>query len=87
MTWEIVVGLITLVGFIISVVTIAVKWSSIIASLQASIDTLNKTLETMQKDNKEIREHIRQDLDDHENRLTILETKEKFGTGSLHFGG
>ena len=88
MSWEIVVGIITLVGFIISVASIAVKLASIVAKLQASIDSLNQTLETMQNDNKEIRQTIREDLDDHESRITILETKQSFGgTGALHFGG
>lgn len=46
MTWEIVVGIIALVGFVISVMTPIVKLNSSITKLNCSIDALNANMRT-----------------------------------------
>lgn len=69
MTWEIVVGLIALVGFGISVTTPIVKLNTSITKLNCSIDALNKNMAVSEK---RIDEHGRQ-LDAFEHRITVLE--------------
>ena len=69
MTWEIVLGLIALVGFGISVTTPLIKLNTSITKLNCSIDSLNKNMETS---NKRLDEHGKQ-LDNFEHRITVLE--------------
>ncbi len=69
MTWEIVVGLIALVGFGISVTTPIVKLNTSITKLNCSIDALNQN---MARNEERISCHGRE-LDDHEHRITVLE--------------
>ena len=69
MTWEIVVGLIALVGFGISVTTPNIKLNTSITKQNCSIDALNKNMDTS---NKRLDAHSKE-LDDHEHRITVLE--------------
>lgn len=69
MTWEIVAGLIALVGFGLSVMTPIVKLNTSITKLNCSIDSLNKN---MARNEERITSHGRQ-IDDHEHRITVLE--------------
>ena len=75
MTWEIVLGLIALVGFIISVGAIIAKASQMFATLNASINMLTETLKEFKKDSKSDRKELHDMVDDHETRIVILETK------------
>lgn len=49
MTWEIVVGIIALVGFVLSVMTPIVKLNSSITKLNCAIDTLNASNKSTEK--------------------------------------
>lgn len=69
MTWEIVVGIITLVGFVVSIATLASKLSRTLASLEAALKTLCDTLEELKKNNKESHKDIYHKLDDHECKI------------------
>lgn len=70
MTWEICLGIVTLVTFGIAVVTPIVKLNNNITHLSATIRSLN---ENMHKSDERLTKHgIR--LDDHEHRITKLET-------------
>ena len=69
MTWEIVVGIIALVGFGISVTTPIVKLNTSITKLNCSIDNLNQNMATS---NKRLDAHSKE-LDRHEHRITVLE--------------
>lgn len=69
MTWEIVLGIIALVGFGISVSTPIIKLNTSITKLNCSIDALNKNMDTS---NKRLDAHGKQ-LDDFEHRITVLE--------------
>ncbi len=69
MTWEIVVGLIALVGFGISVSTPIIKLNTSITKLNCSIDALNKNMEVS---TKRLDAHGAQ-LDELEHRVTVLE--------------
>lgn len=78
MTWEIVLGIIALVGFIGSIVAVAVKWSNIITALKATLTALNETLANLQQDSRDIHNRMQIQIDDHEKRIVVLETKEDF---------
>ena len=69
MTWEIVVGLIALVGFGISVSTPIIKLNTSITKLNCSIDSLNENMATNEKRITKQGEQI----DTLEHRVTVLE--------------
>lgn len=75
MTWEIVLGLIALVGFLISVGAIVAKTSQMFATLNAAITMLTETLKEFKKDSKSDRKGLHDVVDNHETRIVILETK------------
>lgn len=75
MTWEIVLGLIALAGFIISVGAIIAKASQMFATLNATITMLSETLKDFKKDSKTDRKELHDRVDDHETRIGILEIK------------
>lgn len=70
MTWEIVVGLITIFGAVISITTPLLKLNTSITRLNCSINALN---DEMKKNDVRITSHGKQ-LDKLEHRVTILET-------------
>lgn len=71
MSWEIVLGIIALVGFGISVTTPIIKLNTSITKLNCSIDSLN---ENMARNEERITYHGRL-LDEFEHRITVLESK------------
>lgn len=75
MSWEIVTGLIVLVGFIISVGTIVYKLANILTKLETAVDNLRDTLTTFNNNNSSEHERIFDMIDKIDRRLTILETK------------
>ena len=52
MTWEIVLGIIALVGFVSTIATYASKQSSILSKLEATLTALNNTLEELKENNR-----------------------------------
>ena len=79
MTWEIVAGIIALVGLIISVVTPIAKLDASITGLKCSIDALNQNMARNEEritDNNATAANGKQ-IDDHEHRITVLEQKEE----------
>ena len=75
MTWEIVTGLIVLVGFIISIGTIVYKLSRILTKLESAVDGLRYALTKFSENNASEHTRIFEFIESHEKRLTILETK------------
>lgn len=73
MTWEIVVGIIALVGLIGTFVGAAWKVSNTLATLNATINSLQKTLDEFRNDNKASHGEIYNKLNDHDRRLASLE--------------
>lgn len=69
MTWEIVVGLIALVGFVISIMTPITKLNTAITKLTCSVDSLNNN---MAKNEQRISNHGKE-IDKLEHRVTRLE--------------
>lgn len=72
MSWEIVVGIITLFGFIISIGKLISNNTKALTELQCSIDSLKKSLKRDENNLKVVEEKV----DNHEIRITKLEVKE-----------
>lgn len=72
MTWEIVVGLITLCGCVISIGTIISNNTKALTEVRCSIDALNETVRTQGKDIHALSVTTA----NHETRITVLEKKE-----------
>ena len=67
----------TVLGFLVSmipVVTVIVKLNGTITKLNVTIGVLNKQMENSQKD----RENIHKQVNDHETRISILESERKW---------
>lgn len=73
MTWEIVLGIIALVGLIVTVTTPTIKLNSSITKLSCSVDALN---ENMKRNETRLNSHS-ESIKNHENRLIRLEEHEK----------
>ena len=80
MSWEIVVGIIALVGFIITVSNPVIKLNSSIVKLNSSIENLQDSLDKLEKGNKESHKRLwdynsvqDEKLDDHEHRISDIE--------------
>lgn len=71
MTWEIVVGISVLFGFIVAVVTPLVKLNTSITKLDCTMEEINKHLENSDKQTIENSRRI----ENHETRITVLEEK------------
>ena len=69
MTWEIVLGIIALIGFGISVTTPIIKLNTSITKLNCSIDALNKNMDIS---TQRLNAHGRK-IDGLEHRVTVLE--------------
>lgn len=82
MTWEIVVGLIALVGFVVSIATLFSKLSKTLGVLETTIQNLRETIKDFKKNSHETHaelykmsnEHDKI-LADHEVRIENLEKK------------
>ncbi len=77
MTWEIVLGIIALVGFGISVSTPIIRLNTSITKLNCSVESLNDNLESSKR---RLDAHGRQ-LDNFEHRITVLEGYHERGSG------
>lgn len=80
MTWEIVVGIITLFGFLVSVITPLTKLTRIMTELTISVEGLKEAIKQMGDKNTESHKRIwehntEQDelLENHEKRITKIE--------------
>ncbi len=80
MTWEIVLGIIALFGFIVSVVTPILKLTKVMTELNVSVAALKETINEMGVRNTESHRRIwehndEQDkkIDDHERRINKME--------------
>lgn len=80
MTWEIVIGIIALFGFLVSVVTPLTKLTKIMTELTISVEGLKEAIKQMGDKNTESHKRIwehntEQDelLENHEKRITKIE--------------
>lgn len=80
MTWEIILGIITFFGFIVSVVTPITKLTKIMTELSVSVENLKKSIDQISISNTEAHRRIwehnedqDQKIEDHEKRITRIE--------------
>jgi len=73
MSWEIVAGIITLVGFIISTGTIIAKLSGTLSKLQTTLASLNDLLSELKANNNEEHKTFLQNIADLDKRVRELE--------------
>lgn len=73
MTWDIVVGLIALIGVFGTIAGWSGKLSKTLANLETTLQALNKTLDELKRNNKESHKEIYGRLAEHETRITRLE--------------
>jgi cell division protein FtsL len=71
MTWEIVIGLIALVGFVVSIGKIVSNNTKALTEVKCSIDSLKEAF----SEEKTKVDVIGDEVNDHELRITILEHK------------
>ena len=82
MTWEIFLGIISLVSFLIALVTPLMKLSKSMTELSVNVKNLNDSMDNFVINNTESHRRIWQHneeqdakMDNHENRITKIETK------------
>lgn len=73
MTWEIVVGIIALIGVFGTVAGWASKLAKTLTSLETTLKILNKTLDELKQSNKESHNDIYHKLNEHDGRIARLE--------------
>lgn len=83
MTWEIVTGLIVLVGCAISVGTIVYKLANILTKLESAIESLRETISLIKSSNAEEHTRIFEELKTLAQRINEIEMQVRlFMTGS-----
>lgn len=75
MSWEIVTGIIALIGVFGTVATWSSKLSRTLTSLETTLNALRNTLEELKENNRESHKEIYHRLDDHEHWITRLKDK------------
>lgn len=73
MSWEIVTGIIALIGVFGTVATWSSKLSMTLANLEATLKSLQETLKELKENNHESHKDIYQKLANHETRISHLE--------------
>lgn len=73
MTWEIVVGLITLCGVAVSLGTVLAKLVRALTRLEVTISALETTLAELKSGNDAAHREIWDELEEHDERITKLE--------------
>ena len=73
MSWEIVLGIIALVGFVGSVAAWVSKLSHTLTSLEMTLKALKEVLYELKDNNKESHKEFYSRLKDHDNRIMRLE--------------
>ena len=82
MTWEIVTGLIVLVGCAISVGTIVYKLANILTKLESAIESLRETISIIKNSNAEEHTRIFETLKQLDQRITNIDMEVRlFMTG------
>ena len=73
MTWEIVAGIIALIGVFGTVATWASKLSRTLANLESTLKALDNTLQELKDNNHESHKEFYKRLNDHDCRIAQLE--------------
>lgn len=73
MSWEIVVGIIALIGVFSTIATWAGKLSRSLSSLETTLKGLNETLQELKDNNHESHKEFYKRLNEHDCRIAKLE--------------
>lgn len=73
MSWEIVVGIIALIGVFSTIATWASKLSRSLSSLETTLKGLNETLQELKDNNHESHKEFYKRLNEHDCRIAKLE--------------
>ena len=73
MTWEIAVGLFTLLGMAVSLGTVLAKLVRALTRLELTISTLETTLAELKSGNDAAHREIWDEIEEHDERITKLE--------------
>lgn len=76
MTWEIVVGLIALIGCFATIGGMVWKISAILSKLEAAVNELTHAVDLIRGENRSEHREIKEALADHEKRIVKLEVSE-----------
>lgn len=84
MTWQIIAGIIGIIGCAVTLGTCLVKFTSALASLETVVNLLKETVDKFKDGAKETHKELFDELDEHgktlvnhEARLQIIERKDK----------
>ena len=77
MEWTVFLAVVSIVGFIITVVTPIIKLNTTITKLTGLVETMAKDLANLTERNANTHERIFSQLDSHEKRITVLEIKQE----------
>lgn len=75
MSWDIVTGIIALIGVFGTIATWSSKLSRTLASLEVTLNALRDTLEELKENNRESHKDIYHRLDEHQDWITRLRDK------------
>lgn len=75
MTWEIVLGIIALTGFVGTFIGAAVKMTSTIYTLDVTLKDLKETLNDFKLEDRSVHKSFSNKLENHESRITRLESE------------
>ena len=75
MTWEIVVGVITLFGFIVSIVTPILKLTKVMTQLTISVENLREVVDQMGAQNTESHKRIWEHNEDQDEKINNHEQR------------
>ena len=80
MSWEIVVGIIALIGVFSTIATWASKLSRSLSSLETTLKGLDETLQELKDNNHESHKEFYKRLNEHDCRIAKLEEKTPYKT-------
>ena len=80
MSWEIVVGIIALIGMFSTIATWASKLSRSLSSLETTLKGLDETLQELKDNNHESHKEFYKRLNEHDCRIAKLEEKTPYKT-------
>lgn len=77
MTWEIVTGLIVIVGALVSLGTVLAKLIKTLTTLDVTLKNLQENINKDSESNSKTHDRIFDKLDDHEGRISYLEHEDR----------
>lgn len=77
--WDVFLVLVEVVAFVIAILSFSSKFNQSLGELRAVIKQLKETVEKMEKRSHETHANLYKIVNDHESRISVLESKDKGG--------